>query len=443
MKALERYFRLKELGGTVGREVVAGVTTFAAMAYILAVNPQILAAGGMDTGAVLTATALASALMTFLMALMTNYPIALAPGMGLNAFFAFTLCGSLGLPWQAALGIVFYSGILFFLLSVTGLRKRLLEGIPFEMKIAIAAAIGFFIAFIGLQNAGIVVASPATLVTLGKMSQPKPLLALFGILLTGALVLRRVPGAVILGILLLTFLGLFLPDETGKKITAMPPALIGKPASLAPTFLQLDLAYFWKHFHALCLPLLALLFVDLFDNMGTLIGVTQRAGFLDKDGNLPKIQKAFMADAAAAMIGSTLGTSTVTSYIESSAGVEEGGRSGLAAIVTGICFLLALFLTPLILVIPAVATAPALVVVGAFMMQGIKDLDLKDFTKALPAFVTIVMMPLTFSISEGLAMGLITFAGVKLLAGRGREVSPLVYGLAALFLVHYLTGGIR
>lgn len=443
MRALERYFHLKELGGTVGKEVVAGVTTFAAMAYILAVNPQILAAGGMDTGAVLTATALASALMTFLMALMTNYPIALAPGMGLNAFFAFTLCGALGLPWRAALGIVFYSGILFFLLSVTGLRKRLLEGIPFEMKIAIAAAIGFFIAFIGLQNAGIVVASPATLVTLGKMSQPKPLLALFGILLTGALVLRKVPGAVILGILLLTFLGLFLPDETGRKITAMPSALIGKPASLAPTFMQLDLAYFWKHFHVLYLPLLALLFVDLFDNMGTLIGVTQRAGFLDKDGNLPKIQKAFMADAAAAMIGSTLGTSTVTSYIESSAGVEEGGRSGLAAIVTGICFLLALFLTPLILVIPAVATAPALVVVGAFMMQGIKDLDLKDFTKALPAFVTIVMMPLTFSISEGLAMGLITFAGVKLLAGRGREVSPLVYGLAALFLVHYLTGGIR
>ncbi|HTH48949.1 MAG TPA: NCS2 family permease [Candidatus Limnocylindria bacterium] len=439
---LERVFQLTQHRTTLRRELVAGLTTFAAMAYILAVNPGILGLTGMDRGALITATALASALMTALMALATNYPIALAPGMGLNAFFTFGLCLGAKVPWQAALGLVFYSGVIFLLLTLTGIRKKLIEAIPHELKLAITCGIGLFIAFIGLKGGGIIVASPPTFVSLGDLHQPGPLLVLGGIVLTAILVWRKIPGAIIIVIGLITALGFFLKttgaDGKVLPITAAPEAIVALPASLAPTFLKLDLGYFWSHWRE-CLPLLlALLFVDLFDNMGTLIGVCQRAGLLDQDGNLPKLGRALSADATAAMVGSTLGTSTVTSYIESAAGVEAGGRTGLTALTTAGCFLLALFLSPLIAIIPAVATAPALVIVGVFMMQSIAELDLKDFSKAVPAVVTMLAMPLTFSIAEGIALGFVVYVLFNLGTGRAKEVKPLAWVLAVLFLAHLI-----
>ena len=434
-----RIFALKEHQTSVRQELIAGLTTFAAMAYILAVNPLILSKTGLDQPALVTATAIALAVMTAIMALATNYPIALAPGMGLNAFFAFTICGIKGVPWPAALGLVFYSGLLFLTLSVSGLRRKLLEAIPFDLKLAITAGIGFFIAFIGLKNGGVIVSNPATFVALGDLTQPGPLLVVFGILLGTILVARKIASAIIIVIALLTIIGLFITGPDGKgHLTEWPTAIFSFPASLSPTFLKLDLGYFWQHL-SLAIPLvLTLLFVDLFDNMGTLIGVAKRAGLLDADGNLPKVARAFMADACAAMFGSTLGTSTVTSYIESAAGVEAGGRTGLSVIFTAICFLLALVLTPLILIVPGIATAPALVLVGAFMMQGLAELDLSDFTRAAPAFITVLVMPLSFSISEGLGMGLLTYTALKLGTGKGSEVGIVTYILAGLFLVHYL-----
>lgn len=434
---LETFFQLKENGTTVRRELTAGLTTFAAMAYILAVNPQILSASGMEIGALITATALASAIMTLAMAFMTNYPLALAPGMGLNAFFAFTICGAMKIPWQSALGMVFWGGLLFLVLSLTGLRKKLVEAIPFELKLAITCGIGLFIAFIGLKNGGIVVAHPATLVGLGDFGAPGPWLVLGGVVLIGALVARKIKGAVIIGVLVVTGLGFFIQGANGP-ITATPNNIFALPASLAPTFMQLDFSFLWRE-PGVAIPLvLALLFVDLFDGMGTLIGVCNRAGLLDKNGNLPKIGRAFTADASAAMIGACLGTSTVTPYIESAAGVEEGARTGLSSVTVAVCFLLALFLNPLIAIIPAVATAPALIIVGIFMMQGVLDIDLKDFTKAVPAVVTMLAMPLTFSISEGIALGFLVYAALNLFLGRWKQVTPLAWFLAVLFLAHFI-----
>jgi AGZA family xanthine/uracil permease-like MFS transporter len=438
---LERFFLLKEHQTSVSRELIAGLTTFAAMAYILAVNPSILSTAGMDRGALITATAAASAVMTIVMALATNYPIALAPGMGLNAFFAFTICGAKGIPWTAALGLVFYGGLIFMILSVSGLRQKLIAAIPMELKLAITGGIGFFIAFIGLKNGGVIVANPVTFVSLGDLSKPEPILVITGVIATAVLVTRKVPGAIILVIAAVTILGLFFSGPDGKSmITPIPNGIVNLPASLAPTFLKLDLGYLWSHFFTALPLVLAILFVDLFDNMGTLIGVSKRAGLLDEKGNLPKIGRALMADAGAAMFGSILGTSTVTSYIESAAGVEAGGRTGLTVIATACFFLLSLFLTPLILIIPLVATAPALVVVGAFMMQGLADLDLGDFEKAAPAFVTILAMPLAFSISEGIALGVLTYVGLKLGTGKAREVGLVTYALAVLFILHFLSG---
>jgi adenine/guanine/hypoxanthine permease len=394
----------------------------------------------MDKGALITATALASALMTLVMALMTNYPLALAPGMGLNAFFAYTICIHKGIPWPAALGMVFWGGVLFLLLSATGVRQKLVEAIPMELKLAITCGIGLFIAFIGLKNGGIVIKHPETFVGLGDFQTPGPWLVIGGLILTATLVARKVKGAVILGILAVTLVGLFIP-VTGGMVTPKPTALFAMPASLAPTFLKLDLSFLWTHAGVAIPIILGFLFVDLFDNMGTLIGVCNRAGLLDKNGNLPKIGRAFTADASAAMVGSCLGTSTVTSYIESAAGVEEGARTGLSSVMVAFCFLLALFLNPIIAIIPMVATAPALIIVGIFMMQGILDIDLKDFTKAVPAIVTTIAMPLTFSISEGIALGFIVYAGLKLCLGRAKEVTPLAWILTALFLAHFIFQG--
>jgi len=439
---IERWFQLTRHGTTVRTELVAGITTFAAMAYILAVNPAILGESGMDKGALITATALASALMTLVMALATNYPIALAPGMGLNAFFTFGICLGAKIPWQAALGLVFYGGVLFLILSLTGIRQRLLEAIPQELKLAITSGIGLFIAFIGLKNGGVIVDHPATLVGLGDFRNPGPLMVLAGVVVGAALVWRKLPGAILMTVVGLTILGLFLRTPDGKgglvAITRTPDTWISTPASLSPSFLALDLGSFWSHWRT-CLPiLLSLLFVDLFDNMGTLIGVCQRAGLLDAQGRLPKIGRALLADASAAMVGSVLGTSTVTSYIESAAGVEAGGRTGLTAVTTAGCFLLALFLSPLIAIVPEVATAPVLVLVGIFMMQSLADLDLRDFTKAVPAVITLLAMPLTFSIAEGIALGFVAYVGFNLLTGRAKSVTPLAKGLGLLFLIHLI-----
>ena len=434
--ALDRFFRLTENRTSVRTEITAGLTTFAAMAYILAVNPQILSAAGMDFGAVVTATALASAIMTAIFGLVTNWPIALAPGMGLNAFFAFTICIGMKIPWQAALAMVFCSGVGFLALSLTGVRQKIVEAIPHELKIAISCGIGLFIAFIGLQKGGVIVANPATLVTAGALGSPRVLLVLAGIVLTAALHFRRVKGAIVLAVLALTAAGLVIPGADGSPLTKLPPQLVAAPASLAPTFLAFDFGYVFAHWQQ-CLPLiLAFLFVDLFDNMGTLIGVCSRLGLLDKNGQLPGIGRALTADACAAMVGSTLGTSTVTSYIESAAGAEEGGRTGLTALTVSACFLGALFLNPLLRVIPAEATAPALVIVGVLMMQSAVELDLRDFAKAVPCVLTIALMPLTFSISEGLAIGFVIYAAFQLGAGRARQVSMTAWLLAAVFLLH-------
>ena len=435
---LNRLYRLDQSGTTVGRELQAGATTFAAMAYILAVNPAILAVAGMPQAALITVTAITAAVSTLLMGFLTNYPLALAPGMGINAYFAFTVCLGLGVSWQSALGLVFVNGCIFLALSVSGVREKIIAAIPHQLKLAITCGIGLFIAFIGLKNGGIVVASPATFVSHGDFGTPAVLLCFGGILLTAVLIARRVPGAIILSILAVTAAGLFVTDGKGGHVTTMPAALFSLPASPAPTFLQLNFDLLFHDF-AKALPIiLTLLLVDMFDNIGTLIGVTQRAGLLDKDGKLPKAGRALVADSIAAILSSLLGTSTVVSYIESAAGVEAGGRTGLTGATAAVLFLLALFLTPVILAIPAVATAPALVIVGVFMFQSVAQLKLDDFAETAPIFLIIAGIPLSFSIAEGIGLGLIAYAVLHLATGRAKQASGLTYGLALIFSLHLL-----
>ena len=435
---LNRLYRLDQSGTTVGRELQAGATTFAAMAYILAVNPAILAVAGMPQAALITVTAITAAVSTLLMGFLTNYPLALAPGMGINAYFAFTVCLGLGVSWQSALGLVFVNGCIFLALSVSGVREKIIAAIPHQLKLAITCGIGLFIAFIGLKNGGIVVANTATFVTHGNLGAPPVLLCFGGILLTAVLIARRVPGAIILSILAVTAAGLLVSDGKGGHVTTMPAALFSLPASPAPTFLQLNFDLLLHDF-AKALPIiLTLLLVDMFDNIGTLIGVTQRAGLLDKDGKLPKAGRALVADSIAAILSSLFGTSTVVSYIESAAGVEAGGRTGLTGATAAVLFLLALFLTPVILAIPAVATAPALVIVGVFMFQSVAQLKLDDFAETAPIFLIIAGIPLSFSIAEGIGLGLIAYAVLHLATGRAKQASGLTYGLALIFSLHLL-----
>jgi len=435
---LNRLYKLDANRTTVGRELAAGATTFAAMAYILAVNPSILSAAGMPLAAVVTVTALTAAISTLLMGWMTNYPLALAPGMGINAYFAFTVCLGLGVSWQSALGLVFVNGCIFLALSVTGIREKIIDAIPHQLKLAITCGIGLFIAFIGLKNGGIVVSSPATFVTHGDFGTPAVLLCLAGILLTSILVARRIPGAIILGILAVTIAGLFVSDGKGGHVTTMPSQLLSLPASPAPTMFQLNFDLLVQDFGKALPIILTLLLVDMFDNIGTLIGVTKRAGLVDASGKLPKAGKALVADSLAAIISSLLGTSTVVSYIESASGVEAGGRTGLTGATTAVLFLLALFLTPVILAIPAAATAPALVIVGIFMFQSVAELKLDDFTEAAPIFLIIAGIPLSFSIAEGIGLGLIAYAVLKLVTGRAGSTSILTYVLAAIFSLHLI-----
>ncbi len=436
---LNRFFQLDQNQTTVSRELQAGLTTFAAMAYILAVNPMILANAGMDQAALVTVTALTAAISTAIMALLTNYPIALAPGMGINAFFTFTIVLGRGVPWTEALGMVFVNGIIFLLLSVTGVREKIVGAIPHSLKMAITCGIGLFIAFIGLKNGGVIIANPATFVTHGDFSSAPVALCLAGIALTAILVARRIPGAIVLGIAIVTVTGLFIGAGNNRMVTELPTSFVAFPASPAPVFLKLTFGFLTNsNAILLALPIiLTLLLVDMFDNIGTLIGVTKRAGFLRPDGTLPKAGRALIADSIATILSALFGTSTVVSYIESASGVESGGRTGLTTMTTAGLMLLALFFTPLILIIPSAATAPALVIVGVFMMQSITEIEMSDFKVAVPAVLTIIGIPLTFSIAEGIGIGLITAALLALGLGERKRLSSLGYGIAAVFFLQF------
>ncbi|WP_313518949.1 NCS2 family permease [Pseudomonas sp.] len=423
---LERLFQLKAHDTTVRTEILAGFTTFLTMAYILFVNPSILGETGMDKGAIFVATCLAAAIGSAIMGLIANYPIALAPGMGLNAFFTYTVVLHMGHTWQVALGAVFLSACMFFLLSIFRIREWIINSIPLELRSAIAAGIGLFLALIGLKEAGIVVANPATLVGMGDLAKPEAVLAILGFFLIVALEARKVTGAVLIGILATTAAGIALGVSSFGGFVSMPP-------SLAPTFLQLDIKGALDI--GLVSVIFAFLFVDLFDNSGTLIAVAKKAGLMRKDGHMPKMGRALIADSSAAMVGSLLGTSTTTSYIESAAGVSAGGRTGLTAIVVAVLFLFALFFSPLAGSVPAFATAPALLFVAVLMTAGLAEIDWDDITVAAPVVITALAMPLTFSIANGIAFGFIAWTAIKLLAGRGRELNPALVVLSILFVI--------
>lgn len=452
---MEQFFKFKEHGTDVKTEVIAGVTTFMTMAYILAVNPSMLGpeGAGMDSGAVFTATALASALASFLMALFANLPFVLSAGMGLNAYFAYTVCGSMGYSWEVALTAVFAEGIIFIILSLTNVREALFNAIPATLKIAVAVGIGLFITFIGLQNAHIVVDS-STLVTVfsfrGSVEDGTfqsegitVLLALVGIIITSVLLIKRVKGNILIGILATWILGmicqavgLYVPNPEAGFYSLFPSGVFSMPASVAPTFMKLDFSVVGTL--NFVVVMFAFLFVDMFDTLGTLIGCASKADMLDKDGKLPQIKGALFADAVGTTVGAVLGTSTITTFVESSSGIAEGGRTGLTSIVAGGLFLIALFLSPVFLAIPSFATAPALVVVGFLMMQQVVKIEWENLVEAIPAFIAIFAMPFMYSISEGIAMGVISYVLIHLLAGKARQNTPLMYVLALLFVLKYI-----
>lgn len=428
---LDNYFKLKELGTNVRQEAVAGITTFLTMAYIIFVNPAILSEAGMDYGAVFVATCLAAAIGCFIMGLWANYPIALAPGMGLNAFFTYTVVLTEGYSWQSALGAVFFSGCIFVLLSLFKVREWIINSIPGPLKIGIAAGIGLFLALVGLKNAGIIVDNPATLVGLGDITSLPVLLATLGFFLIIGMAARGMRGAVMIGILIITALAVLLGDVQYQGVISAPPSIL-------PTFMQLDIAGAFNI--GMLSVIFAFLFVDLFDTSGTLIAVAQRGKMLDEQGRLPRLGRALLADSTASIAGSVLGTSTTTSYVESTAGVAVGGRSGLTAVVTGLLFIAALLFSPLAGMVPAYATAGALVYVAVLMMGQLSLLHWDDITETVPAVVVVVMMPFSFSIANGIAFGFISFVAVKVLSGRHQEVSPVVWALGALFLVKFAFG---
>ena len=453
---LEKTFKLKEHQTSVKTEIIAGLTTFMTMAYILAVNPGILGSTGMDAGAVFTATALGAVLGCVVMAVLSNYPFALAPGMGLNAFFAYTVCGQMGYSWKVALAAVFVEGILFIILSLTKVREALFNCIPPALKFGVTSGIGLFIAFIGLQNSKIVVDGP-TLVGLYPFKAALAdgsfchtgigaLLAIIGILITAALLAKKVPGGILLGILFTWVMGmaceltgLYVPDPKLGAFSVMPNFSNGiRIPSLAPTFMHLDFSAI-ATFNFITI-MLSFMFVDLFDTLGTLIGVASKADMLDKDGKLPKIEGALLADSIATTGGAVLGTSTVTTFVESSAGVAAGGRTGLTSIVVAFLFLVSLFLAPIFLAIPAFATAPALVVVGFLMVSSLLRIDFEDFTEAVPAFIAAIAMPFMYSISEGISMGVISYVIINLVTGayKTKKTSWIIYALAVIFVLKYI-----
>ncbi|MDA3939371.1 MAG: NCS2 family permease [Spirochaetia bacterium] len=430
---MEKLFKLKEHNTTVKVEILAGLTTFMTMAYILIVNPLILADAGMDFGAVFTATAISAAVGTLVMALLANLPFALAPGMGLNAFFAYAVVLGMGYSWQFALTAVFLEGIIFLILTAFNVREAIVNSIPSNIKKAISVGIGLFIAFIGLANAGIIVKSPADglIVALGEVTSGGALLAVIGIVITGILLVFKVRGALLLGIVATTLIGFPM------GITHLPAAGSSwAPPSLAPIFFKFDFSNIFSM--DMLIVLFTFLFVDMFDTVGTLIGVSTKAGLIDKDGNIPKVKAALFADAVGTTVGAILGTSTVTTYVESAAGVAEGGKTGLTAFTAAILFIVALFLSPLFLMIPGAATAPVLVLVGLFMMSPIKEIDLDNYTESIPAFLTIIMMPLTYSIAEGIMFGMLSYVILKALTGKAKDVHPVTYIVGILFILKYI-----
>lgn len=431
---LEKYFNLKGNNTTVRTELLAGVTTFMTMAYILAVNPDILGATGMDKGAVFTATVISSAIATLVMALWAKLPFALAPGMGLNAFFAYTVVLGMGHSWQFALTAVFLEGLIFILLTAGNIREMIVNSIPLNLKHAISVGIGLFIAFMGLKNAGIVVSNDATFLALGDIAaigeNPGPAIALVTLLLTGALLAMKVRGALLIGIVAGALLGI------PAGLTHLPSAANWAPPSLSPILMKFE----WAQVFTLdmLLVVFTFLFVDMFDTVGTLVGVSSKANMLDEKGRVPRVKQAFFADAIGTTVGAMLGTSTVTTYVESASGVNEGGRTGLTALTVALLFLAALFLAPLFLMIPGVATAPALIIVGAMMMTPVKNIAMEDFTESIPAFLTMIMMPMSFSISEGIMFGVVSYVLLKLITGRVKEVTVTTWVLAALFLLKFM-----
>ena len=425
---LQKIFGFNPQTMTVKKEIIAGITTFLTMAYILAVNPSILADAGMDKGAVFTTTIISAIIGTAVMAIYAKLPFVLAPGMGLNAFFAYTIVLTMGYTWQFALTAVFLEGIIFIILTLTGLRQKIVDAIPLILRRAISPGIGLFIAFIGLKDAGIVSASDTTFVTLGNLHSPAVLLACFGILITAVLMVRNVTGALLIGILITTIAGIPLGVTSISSIVDTPP-------SISPILLKFEWSNIWSVDMIVCI--ITFLFLDMFDTIGTLIGVSNRAGMVDENGRILNLGKAFMADAVGTTFGAMLGTSTVTTYVESASGVNAGGRSGLTAISSAACFALALFLAPLFLAIPTQATAPALFLVGVMMMHDIRKIDFNDYVNAIPCFVCIVLMPLTYSISDGILLSVITYVLIRLFAGRWQELSVNMCIMALLFILKY------
>ncbi len=429
---LERVFKLSEHGTDARTEILAGLTTFMTMAYIIFVNPDILSSTGMDFGAVLVATCLAAAIGTLVMGLYANYPFALAPGMGLNAFFAFTVVGQMGYSWEVALAAVFMNGIIFLVLTFTSIRQAIVDAIPMSLKMAVSAGIGLFIALIGFHNSGIVVANPDTLVSLGNFKETAVLLTAIGLILTAVLVILKVRGALLIGIIGTTIIGIPMgvTDISNFGIVSAPP-------SLAPTFGAF--AGGLKELLAIGLipVIFSFTFVDMFDTIGTLIGVSSKAGMLDKDGRLPNANKALTADAVATTAGAILGTSTTTTYVESASGVAEGGRTGLTAVTTAMLFLVAIFFSPLIGIVPGAATAPILIIVGIFMMEPVMKIDFTDYLEAIPAFFAIVMMPFAYSIADGIIFGTLAYSLLHLFTGKGKEVSTTMWILTLLFIIWF------
>lgn len=428
MKMLEKLFGFNPRETRVRTEILAGITTFLTMAYILAVNPNILSATGMDKGALFTTTVVASAFATLLMAVYAKLPFGLAPGMGLNAFFAYTVCLTLGYTWQFALTAVLLEGIIFIILTVTNLREKIVDALPLTLRNAIGAGIGLFIAFIGLQNAGIIVNNDATLLSLGDITSGSALLGMIGLLVTSILLIKKVRGALLIGILLTTVIGIPMGQTHLDSVFSTPP-------SMAPIFCQFQ----WEHIFTkeMVIVVFTFLFVDMFDTIGTLVGVTTKAGMVTKDGKIPHLKQAFLVDAIGTTAGAVLGTSTITTFVESASGVGEGGRSGLTSFVTAVCFLLSLFLAPFFLAVPGAATAPILILVGLMMMSSVKKVDFLDYSEAIPAFICIIFMPLAYSISDGIVLGMISYVLINLLCGHTKKLTPAMYILSVIFVFKF------
>lgn len=425
---LEKLFGFDRNVTRVRTEVLAGITTFLTMAYILAVNPNILSATGMDKGALFTTTVIASAFATLLMAFYAKLPFGLAPGMGLNAFFAYTVCLTMGYTWQFALTAVLIEGLIFILLTVTNLREKIVDAIPVTLKNAIGAGIGLFISFIGLQNAGIIVNNDATLISMGNITSGTALLGMIGLVVTSLLLVKGVRGALLFGILITTLIGIPMGITKFDGIFSTPP-------SIEPIFWQFE----WHNIFTkeMIVVVFTFLFVDMFDTIGTLVGVTTKAGMMDKNGKIPHLKQAFMVDAIGTTAGAMLGTSTITTFVESASGVGEGGRSGLTAFVTAVCFLLSLFFAPFFLSVPGAATAPVLILVGLMMMSSVLKVNFADYSEAIPAFICIIFMPLAYSISDGIVLGMISYVLINLITGKYKKLTIGMYILAAIFVLKF------